>query len=110
MMPTSLIYNSTDENPLTVNIIDVTGRTVNSFAFNKVKSGKNSSTINSSGLSAGAFFLRTTSSEKENIFKIHKAVIIRRHFISRKLHLKKIHDNMHTQVFYFYIYLLNISI
>ncbi len=61
----TLIYISTDENPLTIDIIDITGRTVDSFTMNTIETGENNLLLNTSRLSRGLYFIRATEGQKE---------------------------------------------
>lgn len=60
----TLVYISPDESPLSLNIMDVSGRTVRSVSMNNIQAGKNALFINTSGLSAGIYFIRVTGSRK----------------------------------------------
>lgn len=67
---TSLTYNSTDESPLYIDIIDLTGRKVSSLTLNNIKMGENTFSINTSFLNKGIYFLRATGAQKVYTIKI----------------------------------------
>lgn len=68
----TLQYYSNDESPITVNIVDILGRTINSCTMSNVKIGENNFSINTSGLIPGIYFLHATGTQKVFDLKFSK--------------------------------------
>lgn len=68
----TLVYNSTNQNRLTINISDMTGRIINSFTLNNIKNGENIFPINTSELVPGMYILQAISNQELYTLKFIK--------------------------------------
>jgi hypothetical protein len=68
----TLFYISTDNNPLSINIIDMTGKKVGSYTLNNVVIGENNFSLNTASLSRGVYFLQATEALKNYTIKFVK--------------------------------------
>jgi len=68
----TLVYTSTNTDPLQITIIDMTGRELSNYIVNTIQSGENTIQVNTSSLTGGIYFIRATTPEKSYTLKFNK--------------------------------------
>ncbi len=69
---TTIVFNSKDANPVTVEVFDILGRSVKDFKLDEILVGKNSFPLNLSQQSRGIYFCKITSYSQNKTIKLIK--------------------------------------
>ncbi|GGD99740.1 two-component regulator propeller domain-containing protein [Planktosalinus lacus] len=69
---TTIVFNSKDANPVTVEVFDVLGRSIHTFQLDEVAMGENSFPLNLSQQSRGIYFCKISSHSQEKTIKLIK--------------------------------------
>ncbi|MEX2349831.1 MAG: two-component regulator propeller domain-containing protein [Flavobacteriaceae bacterium] len=69
---TTIVFNSKDANPVSVEVLDVLGRSIQAFKLDEVVVGENSFPLNLSQQSRGIYFCKITSSSQKKTIKLIK--------------------------------------
>ncbi len=70
---TEVVINSTDASPITVEVFDILGRSVQAFELDQVLIGENSFSLDLSQQAAGIYFCKLASKSAEKTIKLLKA-------------------------------------